>query len=37
LLTRRRRQEDGEKLTQLARAIALGSARELGSQRGRRD
>jgi hypothetical protein len=37
LLTRRRRQEDGEKLTQLARAIALGNARELGGQRGQRD
>jgi hypothetical protein len=30
LLTRRRRHEDGEKLTQLARAIAIAEARTLG-------
>jgi hypothetical protein len=32
LLTRRRRHEDGEKLTQLARAVALAGAREIGGQ-----
>jgi hypothetical protein len=30
LLTRRRRQEDGERMTQLARAVALAGAREIG-------
>ena len=30
LLSRRRRQEDGERLTQLARALALAGAREVG-------
>ena len=31
LLTRRRRQEDGEKITQLARAIAIAEARTLSN------